>query len=164
MREIPAKQQQQQPAPENNYHSTVASVLFNPIMTTLLAYVLDRPLFELYMFGPALWGYGFHEGKSQSLICAEYTGIAQIHWLDNTQECETLIMRKFNALLVTIHFAIYICVLLAVAWSACGCAAWWCCCRRRSRSRQAANNSGEPGPVCYRCAFRRVKSLTDVGG
>lgn len=126
--------------------STV-SLLFNPLLTTLLAYVLDRPLLELYMHGPALMGWGFHEGKEHALICAEYTGIPEMHWREAVEECEILIMRKFNALLVSLHFALYLAIVCTVVWSICGCAVFYCCCRP-ARSKPAAH-------LCYRCAFKR---------
>ena len=135
--------------------NTLRSILFNPVLTTLLSYVLDQPLFEMYMYGPALGGWGFHEGKAHSLICAEYTGIPELHWLQNGMECETLIMRKFNALLVTIHFALWVMLLLGFVWSICGCAVFYCCCR----GRQSTPKRTESHPrLCYRCVFRRSYS------
>lgn len=132
--------------------TSLTTILFNPVLTTLLSFVLDRPLFELYMFGPSLWGWGFHEGRDHSLICAEYTGVPELHWLSAPIECEALIMRKFNALLVTLHFALYISLVLCVMWSIFGCAVFYCCCRRRRK--KVKNNTA----LCYRCVFRRSYS------
>jgi hypothetical protein len=141
----------QQTAAVEQQPQGVATLLFNPILTTLLSYILDIPLYELYMFGPSLWGYGFHEGKQHSLICAEFTGVPELHWIESPDECESLIMRKFNALLVTVHFAMYMLLMLCVAWSLCGCALFYCCCRRRPQPQPSRR-------LCYRCAFRRSYS------
>lgn len=139
--------------PANFPNATLANLLFNPILTTLLAFILDRPLYELYMFGPSLWGYGFHEGKEHSLICAEYTGITQTHWIINAVECEALIMRKFNALLITLHFTMYVGILCCVLWSLCGCAVFFCCCRRRKTQYRH---------TCSRRLFRTSGSNNDL--
>lgn len=139
---------------QSEQSNALTTILFNPLFSTLIAYVLDRPLFELYMYGPSLGGYGFHEGKQPSLICAEYTGVPEAHWLQsqNQLECEKLIMRKYNALLVCLHFALYLVTLVAFAWSCCGCAVFCCCC---CRWRHGRHKSPESRQVCYRCAFRR---------
>jgi hypothetical protein len=134
-------------ADDSQEQSVLSTFLFNPVFTTVLAFVLDRPLFQLFMFGPALWGWGFHEGKEHSLICAEYTGITELHWLQAPYECEALIMRKFNALLVTLHFSLYMTLVLCTLWSVCGCALFYCCSRHFRRTPSTPRKA-----LCYRCA------------
>ena len=135
-------------SPDTSDHDTKRSrfsaFLFSPLFSTFLAYVLDQPLFELYMNGPSLGGYGFHEGRERYTICSEMTGIPEHHWIATPEECDILIMRKFNAMVVTLHFFIYVVTIMGVLWSMCGCAMFWCCCRKKSRPM-----------LCYRCAFRR---------
>ena len=128
----------------DDYKSRLSAFLFSPLFSTFLAYVLDQPLFELYMNGPSLGGYGFHEGRERYTICTEMTGVPERHWIQTPADCDILIMRKFNAMVVTLHFFIYVVTIMGVFWSMCGCAMFWCCCRKKSRPH-----------LCYRCAFRR---------
>lgn len=138
----------------NETASTANMLLFNPFFRTLLSYLLDAPLFDLYMYGPALGGYGFNEGRELPVICAEITGVPERHWMELPDACEALIMRKFNALVVTLHFTVYTILLLCIMWSICGCAIFICCCRSR---RPVITTTPRPEPCC-RCAFRRSYS------
>lgn len=67
-----------------------------------------NPLFKLYMHGPSLWGVGFWEGRSSSEICTLVTGNGnQVFWLENVDECRTLIQRKFNSFEMMIKLILY---------------------------------------------------------
>lgn len=152
----PADEQERQ----QTYNSQgLIRLVSNPLFTTMVSYVFDQPLFDLFMHGPSLGGWGFHEGKNRALICSEYTGVPESHWAVNAAECDAIIIRKFNALLISVHLLVYFLVVAVVLWSVCGFAVFVCCCRRRTRE-------SEPLPLrcdrslCYRC--RTTRSCQDL--
>lgn len=137
----------QGPTQETN----VTNIWLNPIIRTVLMMLLDRPLFELYMNGPAWIGW---EGQDHTDICAAMTHVSAHEWIHNTAACDALIYRKFNALMVCVHFALYVTTIMLLCCCYCGMTCACACavfgsCRKISRkmSRKIKINNHKHKPI-----------------
>lgn len=92
-------------------------------------YVFEWPLRTLYMNGPALYEYGFWEGKDKRKICAQL--IPDMDWEDEPtladRMCTRAIERKFQAFETGVFIVIYVYVWWKLSWFVVG----WCWRRRR---------------------------------
>lgn len=70
-----------------------------------------RPLRTLYLNGPQVFGYGGWEGIVFEDICAQLTHVPASVWRQEFYNCEQLVERKFQTLLVTVSLLSY-CLLL----------------------------------------------------
>jgi hypothetical protein len=133
-----------------DFMKAAALLWLNPLFKSFVFYLVDQPLFNLYLNGPALGGYGFWEGKERAQMCAELTGVPEREWLNASDACESLIMRKFNALVVGIHFLSYLIVcscLCCKTWSLCSFVVCGLC--RRHKTAE-----------CYHCSM--IKSCGEL--
>lgn len=90
------------------------SLLLNPIVRFLLVCLIEEPLAELWLNGPAIGNWGFHEGRHYSEICAYYTGVPATHWLAAATECNELVTRKLNAFVLSFDLLLYSCIMITV--------------------------------------------------
>lgn len=93
-----------------NYHRY--TLITHPWVRSLLYFVLEMPLLALYLGGPG-WLGGW-SGRDISAVCADLTGVPETHWYINQWECERLVIRKFEALLIAFYFGLY---LVALGWA-----------------------------------------------
>jgi hypothetical protein len=84
------------------------SVLAHPFMRFILFYIIEAPLCNLYLNGPSLGGWGFWESKPFPDICAQLTNVPSLHWEHHLDACKALINRRFDGILVSVYFLIYI--------------------------------------------------------
>lgn len=63
------------------------------------------PLKNLYLHGPKFLG--FWEGKENSDICEKISGVNSNFWKYNRIECDNMIDKKFNSLIVVIQVSFY---------------------------------------------------------
>jgi hypothetical protein len=79
---------------------------------TVLRYIYTKvwtwPIRTLYLAGPALYGYGFWEGKTHEDICASLTNIPAQHWCENQDVCDALIDHKVAALRLLIEWVLLV--------------------------------------------------------
>ena len=68
--------------------------------------LVEWPLGALFMWGPSPIGWG---GLEPSAICARMTGTEQGTWEreDNRDDCEQLILRRFDSWVVTAYVTAY---------------------------------------------------------
>ena len=79
--------------------------------STLYDTVFVRALARLYLYGPALGGYGFWEGREAEDICASITGNRADFWKDHPEECSSILDRKFYSWLVVFEVVLYFVVM-----------------------------------------------------
>lgn len=75
--------------------------------------ILISPIYQIYIHGPSLQGFGFWEGKHNYDICAELTNVSSEFWYNHSNECLLLIEKKFNSFCITILCITYsyVCVI-----------------------------------------------------
>lgn len=127
--------------------TTATSWLASPLIRALLLYLIDIPLLDVYLNGPSFLGW---EGQKHEDICSAMTHVPAHEWATNPPACDDLIMRKFNAIIVIIHFLLYIIVLALI----CGCTMCTCsaCCGHAYRTCRPFRRHKS---ICYRCSLRR---------
>lgn len=76
-------------------------------LQTAVYFAFAWPIRQLYLRGPALFGYGFWEGLDESDVCSRLTGVLSAHWKQHTLECEAVIERKLESIHVLCLFATY---------------------------------------------------------
>ena len=64
--------------------------------------------FDLYSRGPALFGYGFYEGKTLVDICQTITNVNSDFWKNNYLQCEMMINKKVEAFIIGIFWGSFI--------------------------------------------------------
>lgn len=67
-----------------------------------------NPLARLYMYGPAIFGWGFWAGQTIEDICAAKTNVPAQFWSDHPVECWMLIERQFNGFVIVIETLLYV--------------------------------------------------------
>ena len=100
-------------------------VNFDVLFRFLFLFLLRRPLYYLYLNGPA-W-IGFWEGQSPAGICSTLTAVHDMHWVMlGVSECEMLIERKFEAFAIVVY-TILIILFVGCVTSHCyiGCLLLW---------------------------------------
>lgn len=101
---------------------TCCGALLWPLLSLLrlaYSYCIVRPLAVLYLHGPILRGFGMWGGAAPADICAQLTGVRSDHWLRHEDECLAHIRQHFDAIVVTLWFALCLFVgfkLVAWAW------------------------------------------------
>ena len=84
------------------------------IYDTLVEYPVKRLYFngpELRLFGTSPGGgihIGFWRGVPETEICAQMTGVSELHWRDHIITCHEMIDRQFKSFMVGIEFLLYI--------------------------------------------------------
>lgn len=74
-------------------------------------FVIIYPLRRLYFDGPDVHGYGCWGGKSSPDICSQITGVDATFWVQNSDDCQIVLERKFVAFYIgtmTIFILIFI--------------------------------------------------------
>jgi hypothetical protein len=87
--------------------------------TMLYTNLFVRPLAELYMKGPKLFGMGMWEGMDPIDICAEISGFPSSHWAMHEEECLEKIRSKFESVVVVVWTTLVLLILYKVvsfAW------------------------------------------------
>jgi hypothetical protein len=64
------------------------------------------PLRMLYFHGPSSWG--MWQGEGTSDICSRLTGVESVFWEQHREDCENLVLKKFNAFMVSIQTILYV--------------------------------------------------------
>lgn len=90
------------PAPDNIVMSFLEKVYSKVILT---------PLAKLYLWGPAVGGWGFWNGIETHDICTQKTTIAAEFWKDHPEECIELIGKHFYSIVITIQTIVYFIIL-----------------------------------------------------
>jgi len=70
-------------------------------------YLLVNPLRKIYLFGPAVVGFGFWQGLSSPEICAHITQYTETFWRENPTDCEALIEAKFYSFQISVEALLY---------------------------------------------------------
>jgi hypothetical protein len=70
-------------------------------------FVLVAPLKMLYLKGPNFSGFGFWEGKDPAGICSQLSNVPASFWVSNKQECEGMIERKLESIVVLVLMSVY---------------------------------------------------------
>lgn len=96
------------------------SPITNPIIRSILFFIIELPLLTLYLHGPRLGGYGWYQGMAYSAICAEITNVPEEHWKENSATCIALIGRRFEGFLVAVYFIGYSLLLVSTIVAAAG--------------------------------------------
>lgn len=77
-------------------------------------YLMIFPMYYLYLYGPALQGYGFWNGKTYPQICSSLSSVHDDQfWATdgNRQKCEEMILQHFSAFVSLITFFFYMLML-----------------------------------------------------
>ena len=106
--------------------STVCSIplFFTDTFSEALTYWHDlfvlKPLRMLYLQGPAVYGYGFWQGKTDSHICVNLSdaNTDPRRWTSNPQDCTDLIERRFEAFVTLVQLAVYFYIMFNTITSA----------------------------------------------
>ena len=90
-------------------------------------YLILSPLARLYLYGPALGGWGFWNGMDLSIICAQKTQLSPEFWNDHPYECIQIVSRNFYSVVVLCETVLY----FMFVWMFVKCVITVCCqCRR----------------------------------
>lgn len=76
--------------------------------------LIATPVRILYLRGPSLSGFGFWEGKESEGICSQLSNVPASFWADHRTECETLIERKLDSIVVATSVSLYVGVVMVV--------------------------------------------------
>lgn len=80
----------------------------------ILYEMLLYPIRKLYLQGPRINGFGFWQGSPLSEICASITSIPVEHWNINNAECEAVINKKFDAIVVSLECILFMYIYMSV--------------------------------------------------
>lgn len=73
----------------------------------LYDFLIVRPLQNLYLNGPEVFGVGFWQGKKTSEICHSVTSYTEVFWKKNTDQCAEIVQQKFQSFFITVQTVIY---------------------------------------------------------
>jgi hypothetical protein len=75
--------------------------------SSIYGYLVINPLRKIYLFGPAVFGFGFWQGLPAPEICSHITNYSETFWRDNYPDCKALIDAKFYSFQITIEAFLY---------------------------------------------------------
>jgi hypothetical protein len=84
------------------------AAFLNPVVRYVFFSMLEKPLLQIYLFGPSFGVYGFWQGMPPSHICASMTNVHTPHWDENQDECAMLIFNRFESYMVVCYGLMYI--------------------------------------------------------
>ena len=74
-----------------------------------------EPLRALYFDGPDLYGHGFWGGRNPEDICAQLSSVPADTWKNRmSDECQSMLERKFRSFLICARFAVMICAIIKI--------------------------------------------------
>lgn len=86
------------------------NVPHNSIITTVQSlyekFILS-PLARLYLYGPSWGGWGFWNGLTLPVICAQKTNLLPEFWEHNSFECAQIVSKQFYSSIVFIETFLY---------------------------------------------------------
>ena len=103
-----------------NFESFVLYLEAFTVVCERLVFVLEYPVFYLYLNGPKV--FGLWQGLTFDHICASFTGVPSSHWLRNTNECNILITKSFRSWLMVpyvLAYCVVVCHIITVVWFTC---------------------------------------------
>ena len=99
----------------DDYYAYRATDYLPAFLQYILFWMIEGPLFQLYLFGPGNQNWGFWNGASPSFICQSITNVPYSHWVQHPHVCQSLILERFYALLILTYMTIYcVCVFLTI--------------------------------------------------
>lgn len=81
---------------------------FKRLMALSYQTLVVKPLFHLYLKGPSMGHFGFWQDSNPEDICSTLTNAPSQFWIDHTDECDALIWKKFQSILVLVDLVLYI--------------------------------------------------------
>lgn len=89
-----------------------SSSILNPAVRYIFFTFIERPLLQVYLYGPAFQGYGFWGGMETEVICNVVTNVSVDHWREHTAECAELVYSRFESYMVVVYAVIYFVTLI----------------------------------------------------
>jgi hypothetical protein len=85
-----------------------------PFLNNVIFIILELPLMQLYLQGPAFGGYGFWQNTEPAVICERITNVQHNHWENNLNVCSDLIYQRFASFMLLLYVGMYICTIITL--------------------------------------------------
>ena len=94
-----------------------SSAWLNPAVRYVFFAFVERPLLQVYLYGPSFNGYGCWAGLEPAGICTAVTNVPVDHWREHHTECAELVYHRFESYMVVVYAGMYFTTLAQLATS-----------------------------------------------